>query len=243
MKIVAMPGPLRLLHGFTLIELLVVIAIIAVLSGMLLPAVSTVRDAARSASCSSNMRQIGMTLTAYLNDFPVVPEGLDWRVKLSDFADLAMPSKMWSCPAAHGTPLTSHYTGQPHFFLAEFIGPNSPTFRAGGTRDLRPDFAILYDGTQRLLPSMNDAHPTPWDFPGLFQGWWRESWESKQTPANFTDLDGTTNAGLRFRHRGSAPHLFGDMHTEMVRKGSKMVITYAIPRNGRIWPWQNPAWY
>ncbi len=60
-------------RGFTLIELLVVIAVIAILMAILMPALSVAREQARRTACMSNMRQVGVALAMYQNEYEKTP--------------------------------------------------------------------------------------------------------------------------------------------------------------------------
>src|SRR5688572_12801376 len=77
------------LRGFTLIELLVVIAIIAILAAILFPVFARARENARRASCQSNLKQVGLGLLQYSQDY-------DERFPILYYNVMPVPNEGWA---------------------------------------------------------------------------------------------------------------------------------------------------
>ena len=139
--------PTRPRAGFTLIELLVVIAIIAVLAALLLPVLSRAKGAARSARCKSNLHQVALAFTMYLQEnsdkypaenFPMSMSGANgkvgaWTVAL--LPSLSQGGDVFFCPTRTG-----------HLMRAPATGGGVVTFRGGPSEQLGPSWSgVPYD--------------------------------------------------------------------------------------------------
>lgn len=136
-------------NGFTLIELLVVIAVIAILAAILMPALSQARDRARAAVCLNNMKQIGIAIHLYAQDY-------------DGFVPLAGSSE-YGVGVSTSVQMKTCWIGAIHPYLAgkpwSFSGNNSMVLACPASFSTNPaasEFKYYYDSVTTPNPRITN---------------------------------------------------------------------------------------
>lgn len=213
---------LRIRKNFTLIELLVVVAIIAILAGILLPALNKAKEKARGVQCMNQLRQMGAIFVYYSNDWdgyiPNYPtKNQPWYIILrGNSASGGMYGLMWY---SYGKESRDIMICQTHWMLQKEVSytgskPHSTTTYGFNTRIGFPEYMDFHfrlgriPGPSRrfLLADKFVANSTA------------NAYDCKTGLEETYPFTSAANGGFAFRHGGSTNLLFADGHAESKRK-------------------------
>lgn len=187
----------RARHGFTLVELLVVIGIIAVLLGVLLPAVRGARAQSLALQCTTQLRELFMAQSQYAADnrgqlTPVVQSGDRWERLLARYVRTSgpMPRELMHCPSSPKRDETSSLVER---FSTYGINPAMQMKNWRYRRDARMDAARI------ILMADKPEHAMD-DFLTTADGWFMLADDALGQWWRFTDHN--PNSGLRHGGRG-----------------------------------------
>jgi len=248
-------------QAFTLIELLVVIAIIAILAAILFPVFAAAREKARQTSCASNMKQLGLGMIQYVQDYDevLVPTSFNWGAS-GNWTTFIYPyiksTGVYNCPDDPGvsgqTPWTLSSTGYPSYQINyTCYGPDAEFFPPSEEWPDRP----IASGTKALNVSMEaDPAGTIWMTEASRTGnmvgqmnWefdTRDNGNTAPTPGCW-DLTTSMNLSAKipyfggdfgsmgFQHTGRSNFLFTDGHVKSLTP--QTVLTTATAKDGRVY--------
>jgi prepilin-type N-terminal cleavage/methylation domain-containing protein/prepilin-type processing-associated H-X9-DG protein len=177
--------------GFTLIELLVVIAIISILAAILFPVLARARENARRTACLSNMKQIGLALMQYVQDYDeMTPKGHPPGGLVANFGEPGAPgmflnlltpytksSQIYACPSARPNEGTQKPTARSD---TSYFGNGAVMQRNSASIPNTAEIIYVQEFYERRntayqRPMSNGANPPQW-----FAWHW---WDTSVTPA------------------------------------------------------------
>ena len=235
------------ISAFTLIELLVVIAIIAILAAILFPVFGRARENARRASCQSNMKQIGLGILQYVQDydekFPTYSTNgsvpISWRQKIQPYIK---SDQVMICPSNPNNGQIANAAILPNYpaiytsYAANLNAANdtsslSPNGQGviGFNNNLPVPLALIQD-TSRVITVVESTAPS--------------SRFDVTLPSVFAkDTDNATGVGNLFSgHLGTSNFLFADGHVKSLRPLSTTNESNACtttPKNPNLWSRDN----
>ena len=160
------PSPSR---GFTLIELLVVIAVIAILAALLLPALAAAKQAGRKAACLSNLRQIGMAIHSYAQEYddliPYGPKAPPFTSPASFYPSTGAPTSLLSlqtgAPVGLGLLLQHYLADQPKVLFCpspdQLVDADAELAKVG-KRQAQGSYYYRHGGNTQLFDDLADTN-------------------------------------------------------------------------------------
>lgn len=219
----------RAKKGFTLIELLIVIAIIAILAAILFPVFARAREMARRSSCASNMKQLGLGIMQYVQDYDeLLPQRrflqdgsttayYNWKIAVYPYTK---SSQVWQCPSNPKKDVASADGSYRGVTIKTSYGPNMPYQNWTGTATPGTNLRTVgVFGDSSITPQVLPIHMAQLQTPStvimlleqLPQG-------SSNSWSDFNILDPGNHSGTLFAgHLGTGNYLFCDGHVKALR--------------------------